>query len=124
MHKEFVYVLRSDRYYKIGRTRNVESRIGTISLQMPFPVELIKVFNTDDSIWLEKLFHVFLNKTRMNGEWFLLSDADIEWLMAIPATVQKPILSESFAMLDSLSFIADNGLSIDQFANMVERGGN
>lgn len=119
MYSEFVYVLKAGPYYKIGRTKNVESRIGTIALQMPFPVELFKVINTADSAWLEKLLHCFFGDKRVNGEWFALNDEESQWILDHPASIDGPPDADEF--MAAISDWADSGLPLEEWAANYER---
>lgn len=76
----FVYLLRAGDYYKIGKTINPSSRIKTISLQMPFPVEVFAIIPSLDYARLETLLHNVFHSKNTNGEWFCLTDPDIEIL--------------------------------------------
>lgn len=87
MYSEFVYVLRSGPYYKIGRTKDFNQRISQLRIQLPFEVELFKVINTDDCAKLEKCLHQIYAEERVNGEWFELSDESIANLFLVPASV-------------------------------------
>jgi Meiotically up-regulated gene 113 len=48
-----------------------------ISPRMPHEVTLIHSIETDDMVGLEALLHERYADKRMNGEWFALSDEDV-----------------------------------------------
>lgn len=82
--KGFVYLLGSpDGYCKIGRTKQLSSRLLAIGLQLPFKVELIHSIKVSDPVWAERHLHQKFSACRMNGEWFLLSDGDIQWIKSL-----------------------------------------
>lgn len=79
--KGHVYLLGSpDGYCKIGRTVQLSQRLLSLSLQLPFKVELIHSIPTSDPVWAERYLHRRFGQCRLNGEWFLLSKQDIEWI--------------------------------------------
>lgn len=73
----YVYLLKAGDYYKIGRSKNFERRVKEIKLQLPFPVEQIHVARVNDMVESEKKWHKRFKAKRANGEWFLLSNADV-----------------------------------------------
>jgi hypothetical protein len=75
---EFVYLMKSGKYYKIGRSNDAERRAYDIRLQMPDKLDLIHKIKTDDSIGIEEYWHKRFKDKRKNGEWFELSRQDIE----------------------------------------------
>lgn len=87
MYSEFVYVLRSGPYFKIGKTTELGKRISQLKIQLPFEVELFKVINTNDCTKLETFFHKAYSNLRVNGEWFTLSPHDAALLLLFPSTV-------------------------------------
>lgn len=89
MYREFVYVLKAGPYYKIGRTAYIEQRTAQIALQMPFPVELFKVINTDNAAGLEGLLHLLCYSDRVNGEWFKLSSENALKLWIFPPSFSR-----------------------------------
>jgi len=87
MHSEFVYVLRSGPYFKIGKTTELSKRIAQLRIQLPFEVELFKVINTNDCTRLETFFHRAYSSVRVNGEWFTLSPRDAALLLLFPSSI-------------------------------------
>lgn len=79
----FVYVLRAGSFYKIGRAKSIDARIKQISLQLPFPVELIHTIRARDYVALEQSLHRVFAGYRCNGEWFQLRQDDADWLCAL-----------------------------------------
>ena len=74
----FVYLVKSGRYYKIGRSNDAERRAYELRLQMPEKLELIHKIRTDDSIGIEEYWHKRFKDKRKNGEWFELTRQDVE----------------------------------------------
>jgi Meiotically up-regulated gene 113 len=80
----YIYVLASaDGHYKIGRTRDVPSRVNALKIQLPYEVELLETYYVIDCVRAERLLHEHFADRRMNGEWFRLSETDIEWLKGL-----------------------------------------
>ncbi|MGH9466150.1 MAG: GIY-YIG nuclease family protein [Terriglobales bacterium] len=73
----FVYLLKSGRYFKIGRTNNDGRREYEIRIQMPEPVKRLHSISTDDPQGIEEYWHRRFASKRRNGEWFDLDPADI-----------------------------------------------
>lgn len=101
MYSEYVYVLKSESYYKIGRTNELHRRMGELKIQLPFRAELFKVFNTDNSKALEKHFHRIYAEYRANGEWFILSDYDAALLHLLPSSISFDDLPNLFSLWKS-----------------------
>ena len=77
----YVYLLRSGTHYKIGKTRDLESRIDQIRLQLPWPVEVVHKIETDDPDGIETYWHKRFSEKRENGEWFDLTSDDVAVFM-------------------------------------------
>ncbi len=73
----FVYLVRSGRYYKIGRTNAAGRREYELAIQMPERVSMIHQIKTDDPVGIEEYWHKRFREKRLNGEWFNLSASDV-----------------------------------------------
>ena len=73
-----VYLLRCERFYKIGASKDVDKRIHALSASSPFRLELIWIIESEDMYRLESLFHERFAHKRHRGEWFALDQDDIE----------------------------------------------
>jgi hypothetical protein len=74
----FVYVLRgTDSHYKIGLTSDPISRLKTFTVKLPFKVSYELVIPTEDMAGLEKELHTRFESKRVEGEWFALTDQDV-----------------------------------------------
>lgn len=73
----FVYLIKSGRFYKIGRTNAVGRREYELAMQLPERAKVIHSIRTDDPSGIEVYWHKRFEAKQMNGEWFELSSADI-----------------------------------------------
>lgn len=73
----FIYLLKSGRFYKIGRTNAVGRREYELAIQLPERATVIHSIRTDDPSGIEAYWHKRFEGKRKNGEWFELGAADI-----------------------------------------------
>ncbi len=73
-----VYLFKSGRYYKIGKTCDTVRRGGEIKIQLPERTDLIHSIKTDDPSGIEAYWHKRFEAKRMQGEWFNLSSTDVK----------------------------------------------
>lgn len=73
----FVYIMKSGRFYKIGRTNAAGRRERELALQLPEKASTVHIIRTDDPVGIEAYWHKRFETKRKNGEWFELSASDI-----------------------------------------------
>jgi hypothetical protein len=75
----FVYLLKSGRYYKIGRSNAAGRRERELDIQLPEKATNIHVIRTDDPKGIEAYWHnrFAAKRIRPSAEWFNLDSADI-----------------------------------------------
>jgi len=74
----FVYLMKSGRHHKIGRTVSVGSRERQLAIKIPIPPTTIHAIETDDPSGVEAYWHRRFAEKRGEGEWFDLSADDIK----------------------------------------------
>lgn len=85
--QEYVYLFQSGQYAKIGISINPHFRLATIlnsehPRDLPCRPELIHTIAVDGARRAERAIHQFFQDLRVAGEWFTLSDSNIEWFRA------------------------------------------
>jgi hypothetical protein len=73
----YVYLLKSGRYYKIGRSNAVGRRERELAIQLPEKASVVHSIKTDDPVGIESYWHGRFSDRRKNGEWFELNASDI-----------------------------------------------
>lgn len=74
----FVYLMKSGRHYKIGRTVSVGSRERQLAIKVPVPPSVVHRIETDDPVGVEAYWHKRFQDKRGEGEWFALSADDVK----------------------------------------------
>lgn len=73
----YVYLLKSGRYYKVGRSNAVGRRERELAIQLPEEAKVIHSIKTDDPVGIEGYWHNRFSDRRKNGEWFELTAKDV-----------------------------------------------
>jgi Meiotically Up-regulated Gene 113 (MUG113) protein len=73
-----VYLFKSGKYYKIGKTNDTVRRGSELRIQLPEKMDLIHSIKTDDPSGIEAYWHRRFEAKRLNGEWFDLNSSDIK----------------------------------------------
>ena len=77
--KGFVYFIKAENgLIKIGQTKDLSNRYKQIQHSALLKTELLFAIESDDGIKLEEKLHHFFENKMKKGEWFALSDGDIE----------------------------------------------
>ena len=74
----FVYLIRMDKWHKIGVTNDILRRTGELRITLPTRETLVHTIETDDPFGVEKYWHNRFKDRRANGEWFLLTPVDVK----------------------------------------------
>ena len=73
-----MYLLKSGRHYKIGKTNAVGRRARELAIQLPEKANTVHVIKTDDPTVIEAYWHKRFEAKRGNSEWFDLTIEDIK----------------------------------------------
>lgn len=73
----FVYLMKSAKYYKIGKANATGRRHRELAIQMPERLIFVHEIKTDDPFGIEKYWHNRFAEKRRGGEWFELNAADV-----------------------------------------------
>ena len=73
----FVYLIKSGRFYKIGKSNAAGRREYELAIQLPEKAKRIYVIRTDDPSGIEAYWHSRFEAKRKNGEWFELNATDV-----------------------------------------------
>lgn len=74
----YVYLIKSGRYYKVGRSNSAGRREYELSIQLPERAKLVHEIRTDDPVGIERYWHQRFAERRKNGEWFELEPGDVK----------------------------------------------
>lgn len=75
--------------FKIGRAKDIKSRMGEYT-HLPYEPILIHLIKSKDYIKTEELFHKKYKDKRLRGEWFKLTEDDVNYIKEGKYT--KPIM--------------------------------
>lgn len=109
----FVYVLRAENgTHKIGMARDVAVRVQDIASFVPFQVEVVLTFATGHMRRLERSLHQCFADRRLRGEWFALTESDLDALASIGTSIAPEEIDD---IIDTLSALvnAPETLSIE-----------
>jgi hypothetical protein len=73
----YVYLLKSGRHFKVGRSNAVGRRERELAIQLPEEAKVIHSIKTDDPAGIEADWHTRFSDRRKNGEWFELDAQDV-----------------------------------------------
>jgi putative transcriptional regulator len=83
IRRGYVYFIKDEtiNLIKIGRSMNVESRIYQLEREFKTKFKLLLTIPTDNTVLLEKEMHDRFKRYRFEGEWFKITEKDLEPLI-------------------------------------------
>ncbi len=81
--KGHIYVVESRGKFKIGKTKHLRSRLKKYVTENPDEVKTVHVFDGDDRELEEARIHKKFSQKRIHGEWFALSDEDLNYIKSL-----------------------------------------
>jgi hypothetical protein len=78
----FVYLMRLGEHHKIGASLDPAQRLKHLSVGGKVPT-LIHVIRSEDHYTVENALHRQFKASRVKGEWFALSEADVALIMTV-----------------------------------------
>ncbi len=99
MTNKCVYVLECQGLFKIGKTTDLRYRAEQLQTASPFDFHLAHTIYSEDYAAIEMAMHRIFATRRVRGEWFALSQADIERIQSWTA---EEVISQA-AQVDLLS---------------------
>jgi hypothetical protein len=79
----YVYLLKCQDYYKIGIATDVQKRISGMQTGSPYPISLVASVQVDNPLSLEKELHAMYSSRHHRGEWFALTEEDVEAIRSL-----------------------------------------
>lgn len=80
----YIYLIEGQpNHYKIGKTVNPKERIGTLGVQLPYPIQVIHLIPVDNMTAAEQYLHSQFGDKRIRGEWFELDAQEVAFIKSI-----------------------------------------
>lgn len=93
---DYVYIIRAGRrkVYKIGKSNDPQARLNSLQTASPERLKLLYALKADNASTAEESLHFVLQDFQLGGEWFALSDKQIEVLLGIEEFKEKSFVIE------------------------------
>lgn len=78
-----VYVIKCDKFYKIGVADNVKTRMADLQTSNPFELRVIATRCVEKAFAVESKLHNDYKPFRVRGEWFELTEHALHDLMLV-----------------------------------------
>ncbi|MCH9002879.1 MAG: GIY-YIG nuclease family protein [Planctomycetes bacterium] len=73
----FVYLMKFQQLYKIGRSNATGRRERELAIQFPDQTKMVHTIKIDGPVGIERYWHQRFESKRGNGEWFKLDRTDV-----------------------------------------------
>ena len=78
----YIYIIRSESLYKIGRSKRKGCRLKRYRTENPYPVEPVMIMGVDNYIQEERVVLSMFKSKQRQGEWFGLEPCDVDTIHA------------------------------------------
>jgi len=94
-----VYLIgsRQFKWYKIGKSSNATIRISDLGILLPFKIEILAVWKSENYHQLERDLHKKYEEHHINGEWFAFSNEQINNILYEMAHLSSGIAIPKFS---------------------------
>lgn len=79
----YIYLIRCGAFHKIGLAKDAHKRLSGLKTSSPFEMELVKKWRCKRPVTIEGYLHERFKKFRVRGEWFNLSQVDVQLLLKL-----------------------------------------
>jgi hypothetical protein len=112
---EYLYLIQCNQYTKIGITNDIDYRLRTLQTGNPYPLTVIDKFEFDEPGLVEYLLHKKYAYACVRGEWFCLSESEVDEVIDICRTFDERVMRmDGIGMLMSaLAVCMGSGLKVD-----------
>ncbi len=93
----YIYVIKDidiTGYYKIGKTIHPAARLSNFGVKLPIRTEVVLVKKSNNAHKAEMNLHRRFKQVRQRGEWFKLSDSQLDSIFSWNANVNAPSTPE------------------------------
>jgi Meiotically Up-regulated Gene 113 (MUG113) protein len=74
---QYLYLIESQHFCKIGIANDVQSRLAQLSTGNPFELKLLACYSYENAEVVERSIHQRFAEKRARGEWFALGEQDL-----------------------------------------------
>lgn len=99
-----LYIVKCQQFYKIGSTRDINSRMQQLATGNPFDITIEKLYSFKNSEIVERSLHQKFEKQRHRGEWFILDEdsfSDIDNICHLLGGLDEKIIDSEITIYDN-----------------------
>jgi hypothetical protein len=75
---EYIYLIRCNEFVKIGISSDIEYRLSNLQVGNPYQLQLLHKIECEKASLVEGLLHSRFSRSYERGEWFIMTDEDVE----------------------------------------------
>ncbi len=120
MDKKYVYIMKSNEYYKIGVSSNPQKRLKELQTGNPVEIEIVNSWKVRFAMELEKKLHDLFDRERVRLEWFKLDNEDLENIKKyIEANIVQEEINYRYSLDGRLLYGFNKSLD-ERFQKLIE----